>query len=413
MSGRLAQNILYFSRVLRNAGLSIGPSAMVEAVRAIEVCGISTRDDFYWTLHCVMVTRREDKAVFDEAFRLFWRSRELVEKMLQMFSPTANPTPSNERQRAAQSRVARSLFPDQPEKQNVEKPEIEVDAVFTASQKEILRRKDFAQMSADEITSAREELSRMTMPFKQVRTRRFVATNTIARIDMRRTLNNSMRTGGDLLLPKFKTRANVYPPIVILADISGSMSQYSRLFLHFFHALSEKRQRVHTFLFGTRLTNVTRQLRNKDPDDALAECSDAVEDWSGGTRIGTTLEEFNRLWSRRVLGQNAVVLLISDGLERDRDHILGQQMDRLHRSCSRLVWLNPLLRFDRFEARAHGIRAMLPHVDEFRPVHSLDAIADLCAALAKPDARSLQEKFSPRQWLRAFETKGETKEMPA
>lgn len=396
--GRLAENILYFARTLRGAGMRIGPASMLDAVHAIETCGISTRDDFYWTLHSTMVTRREDHPVFDEAFRLFWRSRELVEKMLQMFSPTANPVPINERQRAASSRVSQALFPEKSAKQNVEKPEIEVDAVFTTSQKEILRRKDFAQMSAVEIEHARQQMSRLALPFQQVKTRRFISTSNVRKIDMRKTMSSSMRTGGDLLLPKFREHGTIFPPIVVLADISGSMSQYSRLFLHFFHALSEKRQRVHTFLFGTRLTNVTSQLKMKDPDEALAGCSDAVEDWSGGTRIGTTLEQFNRLWARRVLGQGAVVLLVTDGLERDGDNLLSAQMEKLHRSCRRLVWLNPLLRYDGFEARANGIRAMLPHVDEFRPVHSLAAISDLCMALGA-NTNSRNNAYSPDNWL--------------
>ena len=417
-NGRLAENILYFTRTLRGAGMRIGTAAMIDSVNAVETCGISTRDDFYWTLHCVMVSRHEDHAVFDEAFSLFWRSRDLVEKMLEMFSPVANPSRSHERQRAAQSRVAQSLFPENAAKKDVEKPEVEIDAVFTASQKEILRSKDFAQMSAEEIAMAQEQMARLVMPFKEVRTRRFVAQNRVGKIAMRKTLAASLRTGGDLLLPKFHKRGTIPPPIVVLADISGSMSNYSRLLLHFFHALSETRQRVHTFLFGTRLTNVTRQLRMKDPDQALAECSDAVADWSGGTRIATTLAEFNRLWSRRVLGQGAVVLLISDGLERDgnaddvsADHNvtlsdqpkLSTQMERLHRSCRKLVWLNPLLRYDGFEARASGIRTMLPHVDEFRPVHSLEAISDLCVALAVPKDTGLKRQYSPMAWLNSVE----------
>jgi hypothetical protein len=206
----------------------------------------------------------------------------------------------------------------------------------------------------------------------------------------------SLRSGGDLLLPKFRNRRLVEPPVVALADISGSMSQYSRIFLHFLHALMEDRRRVHTFLFGTRLTNVTRALRRKDPDQALADCSRAVADWSGGTRIASTLGEFNRLWSRRVLGQGAIVLLITDGLEREPGDDLARQMDRLRRSCRRLIWLNPLLRFDGFEARARGIRQMLPHVDEFRAVHSLDALSDLCASLARPAARG----EDPKSWLK-------------
>jgi len=403
-NGRLPDNILYFVRTLRGAGMRIGTAAAIDALRAVETCGISSRDDFYWTLHCVMVNRVEDHATFDEAFRLFWRSRDLVEKLLQMFSPVANPAPSKEQKRAAESRVAQSLFPQQSAKQNVEKPEIEIDAVFTASQKEQLQQKDFAQMSAEELGHAREELARLTLPFKEIRTRRFEAKNAVGNIDLRRTLAASLRTGGDLLLPKYRSHKTVLPPIVILADISGSMSQYSRLFLHFFHALGEHRQRVHTFLFGTRLTNVSRQLKMKDPDQALAECSAAVDDWSGGTRIALAIGEFNRLWSRRVLGQGAVVLLITDGLERDMEAegATGQleaQMDRLHRSCAKLVWLNPLLRYEQFEARASGIRSMLPHVDEFRSVHSLNAISDLCSALSDHRMDGTPREMSPRQWL--------------
>ncbi|MCB1453796.1 MAG: VWA domain-containing protein, partial [Rhizobiaceae bacterium] len=191
-----------------------------------------------------------------------------------------------------------------------------------------------------------------------------------------------LRTGGDLIIPRFRSVRTVQPPLVVLADISGSMSQYTRIFLHFMHALSEKRRRVHTFVFGTRLTNLTRQLRHRDPDEALEQASAAVADWSGGTRIGDTLHEFNRVWSRRVLSQGAVVLLITDGLERDDPGGLEAEMERLHKSCRRLVWLNPLLRFEGFEPRARGVQAMLPHVDELRAVHSLDALTDLCASLS-------------------------------
>ena len=397
-SGRLAENILYFARTLRGAGMRVGPASVVDAVRAVQAAGISDRDDFYWTLHCVFVSRHEDHPVFDEAFRLFWRSRELVEKMLQMFSPMVNAAPKEEERKAGQSRVSQSLFAGQEPKQEVEKPEIEIEAMMTASEREVLRAKDFAQMTAAEIALARRAMANLVLPMDTIRQRRFEAVGRSGVIDPRRTLSSSLRTGGDLVLPKFRQHRVVQPPLVVLADISGSMSQYSRIFLHFLHAITEKRRRVHTFLFGTRLTNVTRQLRRKDPDDALMECSRAVEDWSGGTRIGSTIHEFNRLWSRRVLSQGAVVLLITDGLERDGDDILAHEMDRLHRSCRRLIWLNPLLRFDGFEARAKGVRAMLPHVDEFRAVHSLDALSDLCWALSKPQTRAAD----PKAWLKAM-----------
>jgi len=228
-----------------------------------------------------------------------------------------------------------------------------------------------------------------------VATRRFKIDQRGRTIDPRAMMRSAARTGGELILPKFRSPREVHPPLVVLADISGSMSQYTRIFLHFLHALTEKRRRVHAFVFGTRLTNLTRQMRHRDPDAALADCSAAVMDWSGGTRIGDTLAEFNRLWSRRVLGQGAVVLLITDGLERDDVAGLSEEMERLHKSSRRLIWLNPLLRFDGFEARARGVKAMLPHVDEFRSVHNLDALADLCASLDKHSARSVD----PRRWI--------------
>lgn len=397
-AGRLPDNILYFARTLRGAGMRVGPASVVDAVRAVSVAGITDRDDFYWILHSVFVNRHEDHAVFDEAFRLFWRSRELVEKMLQMFSPVAMDREREEEKRAGQARVSQSLFSGQESQREVEKPQVEIDAMLTASGREVLRKKDFAQMTAEELAEARIAMAKLVLPVQPVRTRRYKAVNRLARIDARRTLSSSMKSGGDLVLPRFRKQRLVHPPIVVLADISGSMANYSRTFLHFIHALAESRQRVHTFLFGTRLTNVTRQLRNKDIDEALANCTDVVEDWSGGTRIGATLHEFNRKWSRRVLGQGAIVLLITDGLERDDDELLEHEIDTLHRSCRRLIWLNPLLRFDGFQARARGIRTMLPHVDEFRAVHSLDALADLCHALTAPSSA----RNDPRRWLEAI-----------
>lgn len=394
-SGRLPENILYFARTLRGAGMRVGPAAVVDAVGAVATAGITSRDDFYWILHSVFVNRREDHAVFDEAFRLFWRSRELVEKMLQMFSPMAAATDREEEKKAGQARVSQSLFSGRENERPPDRPDIEVDAMLTASGREVLRKKDFAQMTTAELAEARLAMSKLLLPVAMMKTRRYEAHDRARRIDARRTMASSLRTGGDLVLPRFRRRRSVHPPIVVLADISGSMANYSRTFLHFLHALTEKRRRVHTFLFGTRLTNVTRQLRMKDPDEAIAECSGAVEDWSGGTRIGATLQEFNLKWSRRVLGQGAIVLLITDGLEREADGLLEKEMDRLHRSCKRLIWLNPLLRFDGFEAKARGVRAMLPHVDEFRAVHSLDALAGLCEALSRPQQRG----NDPKEWL--------------
>jgi uncharacterized protein with von Willebrand factor type A (vWA) domain len=395
--GRMADNIVYFARALRKAGLRVGPASVKDAIEAVLAAGIGSRDDFYWTLHAVLVTRREDHETFDEAFRLFWKSRELIEKMLAMFSPIAPDKREKAKPRAAESRVADALFEGHRKNQPVQgMPEIEVDARFTVSGNELLRGKDFAQMNASEMADAKRAISELRLPFDLVRTRRFKPDSRGGRIDPRAMMRTAARTGGELVLPKFRSPRAVHPPLVVLADISGSMSQYTRIFLHFLHALTEKRRRVHAFVFGTRLTNLTRQMRHRDPDVALADCSAVVKDWSGGTRIGDALGDFNRLWSRRVLGQGAVVLLITDGLERDDVAGLSAEMERLHKSCRRLIWLNPLLRFDGFEAKARGVRAMLPHVDEFRAVHNLDALADLCASLDLRSAASVD----PRRWMR-------------
>ncbi|MDP3899341.1 MAG: VWA domain-containing protein, partial [Mesorhizobium sp.] len=300
--GRIADNIVYFARALRKSGMRVGPAAVIDAIDAVLVAGIGTRDDFYWTLHAVLVTRHEDHAVFDEAFRLFWKSRELIEKMLAMFSPVAPNMREKQKPRAAENRVSQAMFEGHQKNARPEEvPEVEVDARLTFSGNEVLREKDFAQMSAREIDEAKQAIARLNLPIDLVRTRRFKSDPRGGRIDPRAMMRTSLRTGGELILPKFRRPREIHPPLVVLADISGSMSQYTRIFLHFLHALTEKRRRVHTFVFGTRLTNLTRQMRHRDPDAALADCAGAVKDWSGGTRIGETLREFNRLWSRRVL----------------------------------------------------------------------------------------------------------------
>jgi uncharacterized protein with von Willebrand factor type A (vWA) domain len=307
--------------------------------------------------------------------------------------PQAPPREAQAPKPGAQ-RVEEALFAGLRELER-EQPEIEVDARLTVSDREVLQRKDFAQMTVAEIAAAKAAIKRLVLALDEVKTRRLAPHPRGHRIDMRRTLRASMKAGGAVIDLKYLGPRTKAPPIVALLDISGSMSQYTRLFLHFLHAVTDARKRVHTFLFGTRLTNVTRALKARDPDEALAAVSASVADWSGGTRIATSLHVFNKLWARRVLTQGAIVLLITDGLERDPDDRLAFEIDRLHRSCRRLIWLNPLLRFSGFEAKAKGIRAMLPHVDEMRPIHNLHSMAALVRALSDRGARTRD----PRAWL--------------
>ena len=274
-------------------------------------------------------------------------------------------------------------------------PEFETDARLTVSDREVLQKKDFAQMTAAEIAAAKEAIKRLVLSLDEVRTRRLAPHPHGHIVDIRRTLRASLKAGGAVIDLKYLGPRVKAPPVVALLDISGSMSQYTRLFLHFLHAVTDARKRVHTFLFGTRLTNVTRALKAKDPDESLAAVAASVPDWSGGTRIATSLHGFNKLWARRVLTQGAIVLLITDGLERDPDDRLAFEADRLHRSCRRLIWLNPLLRFSGFEAKAKGIRAMLPHVDQLRPIHNLDSMMELVRALSAGGGPS----GNPKVWL--------------
>jgi uncharacterized protein len=388
--GRLAENIVYFARALRAAGMPVGPGAVLDALEALSVARVGARDDFYWTLHAVFVKRHEHTILFDQAFRIFFRKRGYIEKLIASMIPqTLEPTAKSPAPGA--QRIQEALFPGLDERVKDES-EIDIDARLTVSDREVLQKKDFAQMTAAEIAMAKDAIARLRLPLDEVRTRRLTQNRRGHFIDIRRTLRASMKAGGAVIDLKYLGPRVKEPPIVALLDISGSMSEYTRLFLHFLHAVTDARKRVTTFLFGTRLTNVTRAIRQRDPDEALAACSANVADWSGGTRIASSLHIFNKQWARRVLGQGAVVLLITDGLERDADDTLAFEIDRLHRSCRRLIWLNPLLRFHAFEARAKGVQTMLPHVDELRPIHNLDSMKELVRALSGAPAKGYNPK---------------------
>jgi uncharacterized protein with von Willebrand factor type A (vWA) domain len=378
-SGYLSENVLHFARALRRAGVPVGPDRVLDALRALTLTGVSRRDDFYWTLAALFLNRREHFEVFDQAFGLFWRHRELLE---QVRTGPQEIEAATDGDALPGQRVAEALGLMREAPMQEQAPADETGTA--ASHTEQLRQRDFDTMSSAELAEAKKLIAGLRLPIAEIPTRRLRPSAHGRLIDMRATLRSSLRGHMDVIPLARQSLRKRHPPLVVLCDISGSMSRYSRMFLHFMHAITNDRDRVYTFVFGTRLSNITRYLRHRDVDMALGDVARAVSDWSGGTRIGATISEFNLRWSRRVLGQNAVVLLISDGLDRDGGTGLQSSMERLRKSCRRLIWLNPLLRFDGFQPLATGVRIMRQHVDDFLPAHNVDSLARLAAALAHP-----------------------------
>lgn len=399
--GRLPENIMNFGRVLRAAGLPIGPGQIIMAAKSVAQIGITDREIFYWTLHAVYVNRREHREIFDQAFHIFWKNPHLLERMMQMVLPTFKTGGAKTNDKEIIRRVSDALNQEDNQKQqnkaDIGEQEIELDAVMTFSDTEILQDMDFEKMSAIELESARIAISRLILPLKEIPSRRYTLNASSGIVDLQNTLRASLKRAGDDIPLKYKRIRTKPPALIALCDISGSMTRYSRMLLHFMHTITNARSEVHTFLFGTRLTNVTRYLRNKDVDDSLEKASQAVNDWSGGTRIGECLHDFNLRWARRVLSRGSIVLLISDGLDRDAGIGLSKEVDKIKRSCNRLIWLNPLLRFDQFSPKSMGVRAILPYVDEFRPVHSLNSLAELAEALGK---NHLNDKSQMTGWIK-------------
>lgn len=365
----IAERLVQFTRALRRAGLAAGPDRALAAVAALAAVGIERRDDVHAALAAVMLDRHDQQPIFDAVFDAFWHAAR--HPML--------PLPGSRFERAKQQRLAGAVAT------TALPAGLEADAARGAgslshSSRERLEQADFDSMTAEEFALAKRLAERLPPPVQPVRRRRHERAHNGGRIDLRATMQHMQRQP-HLLLPAWTQPRREWPPLVVLIDVSGSMERYARLFLHYTHALMRRHPRLHAFTFGTRLTNITRSLRMRDPDDALARVASQVMDWSGGTRIATTLAEFNHRWARRVLGANAAVLLVSDGLDHDQGGALGHAAAQLRRLAHEVVWLNPLLRFARFEPKAAGVRALLPHVDHFLPVHNLASLADLGRAL--------------------------------
>ncbi len=368
--------------MLRRAGLPVGPAETLAAQQAATLIDIGDRGQFRTALRSVMVHRHEQREVFDEAFALFWRDPDAAQQAAMMALLQENVGPPA-RASAGSRRAAEAFAPPRPAGETKDAPLV-ADATLSVSERERLQTMDFEAMNAGQINQAKAEIRRLSLPLDLLRTRRLRAHRRGAFIDIRQTLRHSLRSGGEILDFARRRRLTRPPPLVVLCDISGSMARYAQILLHFLHAVANDRDRVQIFLFGTRLSNITRQLKHRDAEVAFQLVAHIVPDWSGGTRIGEALAQFNQRWARRVLGQGAVVLLVTDGLDRDGAAGLAENMDRLHRSCRRLIWLNPLLRWQGFQPKSQGIRAMLPYVDDFRPVHNLASLRGLVDLLSRP-----------------------------
>ena len=393
-NGQFVANLVHFGRILRSSGLPVGTGRILDAVRAVRLVGVANREDFYWALHAVFVNHPRQRHIFDQAFHVFWKNPRVFERSISSLLPEVRVPQNDKSSKELARRLTESLYPGTVSEDMISESEedLEFRASLTFSDRERLQAADFDSMSRSEMVEAKKAIAKMRVAFDRIPTRRYFVDASGKKLDMRRTLKSSMRGAADTITLIKSKRKQRQIPVVLLCDISGSMSEYSRMILHFGHVLTLSRREVACFVFGTRLTNVTRQLRIRDIDCAMDEIADSVVDWYGGTKIGECLKDFNCNWIRRLPLHSAVVLLVTDGLDRSESGDLESQIGLLHRSCRKLIWLNPLLRYDEFEPKVSGIRKMLPHVDAFLPVHNLDSLSDLAEVLGS-ESRSANNQL--------------------
>ncbi|MFS8973528.1 VWA domain-containing protein [Cupriavidus necator] len=372
----LARNVTHFMRLLRDGGFALSPAHAVDALSALRHVDIGRRDEVRAALAALVLSGPDQRPLFDAAFDLFWRDPDWEGKLRALLLPRVDTGASPPRR---SNRLADALAARQPEATarpaQTEAERIHVPLTF--SNQERLAQRDFETLTAQEWRALQHLVRTRRAHLALQRTRRLRAATCGTHADLRASARLAVRQHGEWLRWKFRKHTERKPPVVLLLDISGSMSQYSRAVLYFCHALMQSRERLSVFLFGTRLTNITRSLRERDPDEAVAVITGQVRDWAGGTRIGAALASFNRHWARRTLSGRATVLLVTDGLDHEHIDLLGEEMARLRRFAHRIVWLNPLLRYPGFTPQARGVQAILPHVDALRPAHNLDSLLAL------------------------------------
>jgi uncharacterized protein with von Willebrand factor type A (vWA) domain len=385
MDEYFSHNLLLFARLLRSAGLSVSPEQASDFMRIAGIVGVARREDFYYAARALFVRRHVDLPIFDRAFELFFSIRGKPPQSV--IDPTQKPVRRTFKPKGTQQMKERELRGDPLTKGPSEPDAPDTEKILTYTPLEILRLKNFDQFTLEEISEARRLVAEMDWQIGKRRTRRKSRAPHGTQIDLNRVIRRNLKYGTELFRlperePKFKMR-----PLVVLADISGSMERYTRMVLHLLHALSQEMNRVEVFTFGTRLTRITPDLKRRSVESALARASRRVPDWSGGTRIGEALKTFNFKWARRVLRAGAVVLIISDGWDRGDLLLLRDEMARLQRSCFRLIWLNPLLGAPSFEPTAQGMQVAMAFVDDFLPVHnvvSLEALVERLSSLEGP-----------------------------
>ena len=370
-SGQLLRNIVLFGRLLRALGMEVTPTQILDLVEGLKHIDLGCREDFKNTARTILVNQYDHLALFDRAFDLFWQAREKNELALLDVSELNSQPPAEEEGVSSGETGREEGGSEEKETQP------EVETAYTYSAVEALRHKDFAELTPEELAEVKRLLQAMAWDLERRRTRRKAPALLGRYPDMRRTLRLNLRYGGEPLKLAWRRRKQKRRPLVVICDISGSMQRYTRVLLKFIYVISNGLEKVEAFVFSTRLTRVTRYLKVGDIDAALDGVTAAVCDWAGGTRIGESLKTFNYEWGRRVLGQGAIILVISDGWDRGNINLLRREMNRLQLSCRRLIWLNPLLGSPNYKPLTRGIQTALPYVDDFLPVHNLKSLEEL------------------------------------
>ena len=398
---KLDKNVIFFARLLRASGISLSSDSILEAIESIKLVGIENKKSFFYALQTCLIKRPEDMKIFAQAFSLFWQNPKFRDRIRELLLPQTRMQGAEEEKEELAKRIQDTLStPENSKSRVVEEETLLIDTSGTASDNQLFKDKDFEMMSKDELQMASQSIKELLIKIPRRPFRRSERSSLGKQVSTRESLREAKRNFGSVL-PKLVKKKEVSRPVIVLLDISGSMENYSRMMIHFVHNLMQKHKKVHAFLFGTKLTNISFHIKNRDIDVALKEISKATNDWAGGTRIRDSIFTFNKKWVRRVSSSNSIIFLITDGLDRDHSTDLFNQMERLQKSCYKLVWLNPLLRFKDFLPKSISIKRILLNVDAFLPIHSIGSMQNLTSLISKNLEKEHSNTFS---WQNKIET---------